>query len=108
MQQIIVNLISNSLKFTNQGHIKIRVFIQIPCLRFEVQDTGLGIAEEEKQNLFRMFGKGQDQASRKNNTRGIGLGLTICRRLVEQFKGEIGFQSTSGKGATFFFTIPLK
>jgi len=87
-------LISNALKFTREGKITVRIDLDATDpskLRFDVVDTGLGIKEEDKDHLFKMFGRCQDQSSRKNNTRGVGLGLTICKRLVEQFEGEIGF-----------------
>jgi len=73
----------------------------------EVKDSGIGIKREEQPTMFQMFGRVDNQDSQKRNTRGVGLGLTICKRLVEQFGGEIDFRSEYGVGSTFFFTLPV-
>lgn len=75
---------------------------------FKVSDTGIGISENDKPKLFTMFARvGSGEQKRANNTKGVGLGLTICKRLVEQMGGFIDFESEIGKGSCFLFEIPV-
>jgi len=109
IRQIILNLVGNAIKFTSKGH----VMVEISCVknnemnhtfRIEVQDTGIGIEEEEKHKLFESFTQADGSTSREYG--GTGLGLTICKQLVELMKGKIDVDSTIGKGSNFWFEIP--
>lgn len=99
-QQVLLNLYSNAIKFTERdGEIKIQVALkrcgeqgERQMLHIEVQDNGLGIKEEDKPNIFKQFSSFKDP-KRGINTKGIGLGLVICKMIVEKFNGRIGFRS---------------
>jgi PAS domain S-box-containing protein len=108
LNQVISNLLSNAIKFTPSGSITMRVFPDkitndIVSLKIEVQDTGIGISEEEQKKLFKPFF--QIDSSLTRSIEGTGLGLTICQRIVELMGGEIGVISATGKGSLFWFTI---
>jgi len=108
LQQILINLLSNAIKFTREGYIELRVRRNVNNPRqlvFEVEDTGIGIKEEDRGQLFKMFSRLRTVETRRQNTKGVGLGLTICRRLVQQCGGQIDFSSTIGVGSTFWFSI---
>ncbi len=109
--QILINLASNAVKFTERGQVVIRSRLlqaQGPTVRvrFEVQDTGIGLAAEEKDRLFQAFTQADTSTTRKFG--GTGLGLAICRRLVGLMEGEIGVESEPGKGSTFWFDACLQ
>ena len=105
---MLLNLVSNSLKFTNRkGLIKIKVILQgkdKKTLKLSVVDNGIGIKENDQNNLFKLFGAIVDQENRIN-INGIGLGLVISKLIVENFDGNIGFKSKYNHGSTCFFTI---
>ena len=108
LKQILVNLISNAVKFTATGEIFISVEINsiignIAELKFSVQDTGIGISKENLSKLFKNFSQVDASTTRKYG--GTGLGLAICKRLSELMGGRIWVNSEEGKGSTFFFTI---
>ena len=108
LKQILVNLISNAVKFTATGEIFISVEINsiignIAELKFSVQDTGIGISKENLSKLFKNFSQVDASTTRKYG--GTGLGLAICKRLSELMGGHIWVNSEEGKGSTFFFTI---
>ena len=110
LRQIISNLIGNALKFTERGSITLAVTRKGETrtqheLRFEVRDTGIGISRENIKNLFRAFS--QADASTTRLYGGTGLGLVICKRIVDLMGGQIGVDSEPGRGATFWFEIPL-
>jgi signal transduction histidine kinase/DNA-binding response OmpR family regulator len=110
IQQILVNLLSNALKFTRAGRIDVRVRVLTEAaggdkLRFEVSDTGPGIRLEDQDKIFARF---VQLPHPSNGQRGAGLGLTICRDLVELMGGEIGVSSREGTGSTFYFNLPLE
>jgi signal transduction histidine kinase/DNA-binding response OmpR family regulator/putative methionine-R-sulfoxide reductase with GAF domain len=110
LRQVILNLLSNAAKFTEQGTITIQVEIQpVNANRSEVIvkviDTGIGIAPEDQKNLFQPFTQVDGSATRK--TGGSGLGLSISRLLVEIHGGRIGVESAVGEGSCFYFTLPL-
>ena len=110
IQQILVNLASNALKFTERGRIELRVIprqetAMAQRLRFEVSDTGIGISPAALAQLFQPFT--QADASTTRRFGGTGLGLSISKRLVEMMGGTIGASSTPGAGSTFWFELPL-
>ncbi|MNY35178.1 Alkaline phosphatase synthesis sensor protein PhoR [compost metagenome] len=106
MHQVLTNLISNALKFTpGGGSVTISATTEGDSLRFEVVDTGIGIAEAHHERLFERFYMVNDPAARRVS--GTGLGLAICRQLVELHGGRIGVESQPGKGSRFHFTVPV-
>lgn len=110
LSQIFINLMSNSLKFTNKGKIKVKADlvekIGTKCyLKFQVIDNGIGIAKQDQEKVFEKF----VQVYRKEDDyQGTGLGLTIVKKLVELFKGTIHLESEENVGTTITFTIPLE
>ena len=110
LRQVLVNLLGNAVKFTEQGTITLRVRREQSggkgnVLRFEVQDSGVGIASESIGKLFQPFSQVDSSSTRRYG--GSGLGLSICARLIKLMQGEIGVRSEHGKGAVFWFTVPL-
>lgn len=119
LKQVLLNLVSNAAKFTDQGFVNVKLATcrdpaRLPGwdasahelgLSVEVQDTGLGIMEADREKLFQGFSQLDSASNRKFG--GTGLGLSICKRLVEMLGGRIGFHSEYGKGSTFWFEIPL-
>lgn len=108
LAQVLTNLVSNAIKFTPEGGaIEVRAFLDGDHLRCEVQDSGIGISEEDQSNLFKPFSQvGNSQAGARET--GTGLGLAIACALVEAHGGAIGVRSEPGKGSLFWFTIPLE
>jgi PAS domain S-box-containing protein len=111
LQQALLNYTTNALKFIEQGSVTLRTQIQennaeSVLVRFEVQDTGIGIAPEAIQRLFSAFEQADNSTTRKYG--GTGLGLAITRRLAELMGGKAGVDSTPGVGSTFWFTARLK
>lgn len=109
LRQVLTNLVGNAIKFTEHGEIFVKVEKEEkqesgPAeLRFTVKDTGIGIAKDHQDRLFKAFSQVDASTTRKYG--GTGLGLAICKRLVEMMGGQIGVQSEPGKGTFFFFTI---
>ncbi|MGH8492301.1 MAG: response regulator [Moraxellaceae bacterium] len=108
MKQIITNLVNNAIKFTPKGEITIRCMLENlterhATLRISVTDTGIGLSDSARADLFRAFSQGDPSTTRKFG--GTGLGLVISKHLVEQMLGEINFESTDGQGSTFWFTM---
>jgi len=111
LQQALINYATNAMKFTERGTITLRALLleESPDsvnIRFEVQDTGIGIAPEVLPRLFETFEQADNSTSRQYG--GTGLGLVITRRLAKLMGGEVGAQSTQGVGSTFWFTVTLK
>ncbi len=107
LTQIISNLVSNGLKFTNEGEVRLSVFSNQAdgIIRFEVNDTGIGINQVQQERLFQSFHQADKSTTRKYG--GTGLGLSICKQLVLLMDGNIGVNSNLGEGACFWFEIPL-
>jgi len=110
LRQVLLNLVANAVKFTHRGSVTVNVrlvpdFPDGPCLHFEVQDTGIGIAEADLSHLFQPFK--QLDASHSRQFGGTGLGLSISKRLVTLMSGQIGASSTAHQGSTFWFEVPL-
>jgi PAS domain S-box-containing protein len=107
LRQVILNLLGNAIKFTEQGEVVLTVEKERGdppnlCLHFSIRDTGIGIAPEKRQVVFAPFAQADGSTRRKFN--GTGLGLTICARLVGMMGGKIWLESEVGKGSTFHFT----
>ena len=110
LKQALLNYLSNAVKFTTNGHITLRCRVlenshQNTLLRFEVEDSGIGIAPEVLPRLFSAFEQGDNSITRRYG--GTGLGLAITRKLVQLMDGEAGVASTLGEGSTFWFTARL-
>jgi len=106
IRQVLINLAGNAIKFTDEGGVLIRVTAAGPeRVRFEVADSGAGIARDEQERIFRPYQQAGDASRRKGGT---GLGLTISARLVERMGGKLELSSERGKGATFGFALPLE
>ncbi len=101
VEQVLLNLLSNAIKFTSKGFISLFYEVADMFVRVSVMDTGIGISEEKLESVFERFVKLDDFYQ------GAGLGLPICKMIVEQLGGEIGVRSELGKGSTFWFTLPL-
>lgn len=111
INQVLINLAGNAMKFTEKGYVEVRVTIQKKAekkywLKFEVIDTGIGISPDYVSKIFESFTQAGTDVARKFG--GTGLGLTISKQLVELMGGEIGVTSELGKGTTFFAIIPLE
>ncbi len=111
LKQIILNLLSNGIKFTHEGSISVGVKLcqkdhDYAVIKFYVRDSGIGISDEQKKTLFQAFTQGDASTSRKYG--GTGLGLAICKKIVELMGGEISVESQVGVGSIFSFTVRLK
>ena len=108
--QILTNLVNNSVKFTERGEIRLNIELlertgEKVQLKFSVRDTGIGMTKEQAAKLFQPFTQADMSTTRKHG--GTGLGLTICRRLVELMSGRVWLESEAGVGSTFYFTVWL-
>lgn len=116
LRQVLLNLCGNSIKFTEEGGVTLRVqvdnFGEAPKtkesrkIRFSIEDTGIGISPEAQRNLFNPFSQADSSITRKFG--GTGLGLAICQRLIEAMGSQIKINSQEGEGSTFYFTIVMK
>ncbi|MBL3528041.1 MAG: response regulator [gamma proteobacterium endosymbiont of Lamellibrachia anaximandri] len=110
IRQVLSNLVSNAVKFTNRGGVFLKVELQEEhggkqWMRFTVEDTGIGVQEDDQAHLFEPFTQGDGSVTRKYG--GTGLGLSISKELVRMMGGELGMTSRVGRGSSFFFHLPL-
>lgn len=110
LRQILTNLVSNAIKFTEKGGVKLEIALEKKTdeemrLRFSVKDTGIGMSQEAQARIFRSFVQADASTTRKHG--GTGLGLVISKQLVELMNGQIGVRSESGKGSVFWFVVPM-
>ena len=110
IRQVLTNLVNNAVKFTERGEVIVRVMLEATreeqvTLRVNVSDTGIGLTKEQRERLFKAFS--QANSSDTRHFGGTGLGLLICRQLIEQMGGTITMSSEPGQGSVFSFTLPL-
>lgn len=106
IQQILLNLLKNAVKFTNCGYIHLELTRQNENLLFQVTDSGIGVSEDKMNSLFKSYYQGDSSFTRKYG--GSGLGLAICKLLVKKMNGSIGVKKNPYGGSIFWFTVPLK
>ena len=106
LKQVLINLVNNAIKFTEEGTIKVGYAHKGCFIEFYVEDTGMGIAKEQQKYIFERFRQGDDSLTREYG--GSGLGLSICKGLVEMLGGDVYLRSVVDKGTTFYFTIPYE
>lgn len=105
LTQVLVNLIGNAIKYTNQGQITLAAKKESKFYRIEVVDTGIGITADKIEHVFKAFRQAHEGLSRSKG--GIGLGLSICKKMTELWHGQLHVQSSPGVGSVFIFTIPI-
>jgi signal transduction histidine kinase/CheY-like chemotaxis protein len=106
IRQVLLNLVTNSLRFTRKGSITLHAFMESEdLLKVEVIDTGVGIAKADQPKVFKEFRQVGNQTWQRSE--GSGLGLSIGRRFIQMHGGDLGLESELGKGSTFYFTIPI-
>src|SRR5208282_2098152 len=109
LRQVLLNLVGNAIKYTDSGGVKLRAALisrdapERAQVRFEVEDSGPGISQQDCQRIFLPFVQG----SRASARAGTGLGLAICKQYVELMGGQIGITSEPGKGSVFYFSLPV-
>ncbi|WP_372772199.1 ATP-binding protein [Mangrovibacterium sp.] len=106
INQILINLFKNAVKFTPQGIIEYGISIEKNQLTLYMKDEGVGISEEQRDAIFDFFRQGDDSMTRRFN--GVGIGLSLCRNLVHILNGEINLRSEKGKGTTFEVKVPIE
>ncbi|WP_051678497.1 ATP-binding protein [Thiomicrospira pelophila] len=106
LRQVLLNLLGNAIKFTEKGSVTLKVIAVDHRIRFEVKDTGIGIAEDKLQRLFDAFTQADASTSRKYG--GTGLGLSISKKLAQAMHGDIGARSRLGVGSCFWFEVPCE
>jgi len=111
LQQVLVNLAGNAIKFTEAGEVAVRIDLAggeggKTFLRFAVRDTGIGLSAEQCERLFQPFSQADSTTTRRFG--GTGLGLAICKRLIDMMGGNMGVNSALGKGSEFWFTVPFE
>jgi signal transduction histidine kinase len=103
---VITNLLGNAIKFTPEGgKITIKAWTENNLVNVSIKDNGIGVAPENHQKIFENFGQVGDVL--KDRPKGTGLGLPICKKIIENFGGKIRIESALGKGSTFVFNLPV-
>ena len=106
LKQILLNFLSNAVKFTEAGSIRLEMRYSAGRLKVEVLDTGIGLSSEQSARLFQRFSQADTSTTRQYG--GTGLGLAISRHLIELMDGSVGVQSSPGEGSTFWFEVPTE
>jgi signal transduction histidine kinase len=106
LTQVLLNLVGNAIKFTDQGEVSIKADASNGSFNVSVRDTGPGISEADQAKLFQEFQQADNSITRKKG--GTGLGLAISKRIVEMHGGEVRIESVVGQGSTFSFTLPVR
>lgn len=106
IKQVLTNLVSNAVKYTHKGYVKLGATLEDQSIVFFVEDTGMGIPKDEQSHIFEAFYRGREAET--SAIRGTGLGLNIAKELVELMGGEIGLTSTEKVGTRFYFRIPVR
>ncbi|RKY98302.1 MAG: hypothetical protein DRQ13_03705 [Ignavibacteriae bacterium] len=104
--QVLINLLGNAVKFTDEGSVSLQISIVKEKLKFDVKDTGIGIPDDEQKYIFEEFRQVDGSTTKKYG--GTGLGLAICKKIADLLGGEISVTSKVGEGSTFSFAVPLK
>lgn len=105
ISQVILNLVGNAIKFTDRGVVRIDAKLKNRDFIISISDTGPGLSEEDQETIFEEFRQADGSSTRKKG--GTGLGLSISKKIIEMHKGNIGVESTLGKGSTFWFSLPI-
>ncbi len=108
INQLLINLVNNAIKFTDSGYVKIDISLQLSTINhalvhFAISDTGIGISQSKQSAIFESFAQADANTTRKYG--GTGLGLSICKKILENLNSKLQLESVSGKGSTFYFTI---
>ncbi len=104
IRQILLNLIGNAVKFTNSGEVKITIYEKKHKYLIEIHDTGIGIKENDYDVIFESFSQLEKTSTRKHG--GMGLGLSVCKKLINMLGGWIWVESEHNKGSTFYVSLP--
>ena len=105
MQQVMVNLLNNAVKFTQRGSVTVRTMLENNMIRVEVADTGMGISSRDLNQIFEKFHQTLSD-TKEDKPMGTGLGLSICKEIIEHYGGNIWAESSLGRGSCFIFTLP--
>lgn len=108
INQLLINLVNNAIKFTDSGYVKIDISLQLATINhalvhFSISDTGIGISKSKQSMIFDSFTQADSDTTRKYG--GTGLGLSICKKILENLNSKLQMESIAGKGSTFYFTI---
>lgn len=107
LRQVLSNLITNAVKYTpEEGRLSVKLNADEKNIRFEIQDSGIGIPKHEQDKVFEKFFRAENTSALEAT--GTGLGLYLVKLLIHEFKGELNFESEEGNGTTFWFTLPLQ
>ena len=108
IEQVLINLIINAIKFTDDGSVTVSASVISGCFRLQVSDTGRGIPPNDLDKVFDKFHQVRSPDPKENKTPGTGLGLAICKQIISHYNGTISASSVLGKGSTFTMELPLQ